>query len=93
VLLKRQTTPSTALVISDMQVLVAEEELGREEGHYGVIARYIPRYTLRRAVLEERKEGLLLHLVFMLQGVEFEQKQKFEFSAINQLDRLLNLIG
>lgn len=93
VFLKREISPASALVLTDRQILVAEEDLGGAEGHYGVIARYTPRSALKRAVLEQQRECMLLRMIFQIQGVEFEQRQQYEFSAKPQLDMLLTELG
>jgi hypothetical protein len=93
VLFKRQISPATALILTDRQVLVVEEEIVGAEGHHGVITRYIPRHALSQAVLEQQAEGLLLRLLFQVHGVEFEQRLEFEFSSKLQLDHMLNLVG
>jgi hypothetical protein len=93
IFLRRQTSPATAVVLTDGQVLVAEEDRGGVDGHYGVIARYMPRHKLHRVALEVQSEGILLQMVFLLEGVEFELRQLFGFNNQQQLDRLLSLVG
>ncbi len=92
VFLRRQISPTAALVLTDGQVLVAEEDLVGAEGHYGVIARYMSRHSFNRVVLDEKQGGIHLSMVFRVRGVEFEQCMRFGTSAKPQLDQLLSLL-
>jgi hypothetical protein len=93
VFLRRHIAPATALLLTDGQILVAEEELGVSERHYGMIARFMPRFALRQASLEEWGEGLLLRFSININGVDFEQRLKFELDAKPHLEQLLTLLG
>jgi hypothetical protein len=92
VFVRKQISPATALILTNSQVIVAEEAPGLVEGHYGVIARYMPRHTLHRVMLGEQGEGLLLRITLKVNGVEFEQRLQFTQGERPQLDRLLALL-
>jgi hypothetical protein len=92
IFLRKQTSPATALILTNSQVIVAEEAPGMAEGHYGVIARYMPRHALHRVVLGEQGEDLLLRITLQVNGVELEQRLQFTKGERPHLDRLLALL-
>jgi hypothetical protein len=92
IFLRKQTSPATALILTNSQVIVAEEAPGLAEGHYGVVARYMPRHALHRVYLGEQGEGLLLCITLQVKGVEFEQRLRFTQGERPQLDRLIALL-
>jgi hypothetical protein len=92
IFLRKQISPATALILTNNQVIVAEEAPGMAEGHYGVIARYMPRHAFHRVNLDERGEGLLLRITLKVNGVEFEQRLQFTQGERPQLDRLIALL-